>query len=164
MCKYSNVQSFFGVKPYCDLGAIGAKRGELGDGAGELDWTGEGGARGNNTYVLRCRVRVELFLFLKRRKKTSLYLQLQLTPNNHVAFAFSSLLQLSRHMSPLLLLLLVLPLLPPRPAPSSFALAIPLPSSSKCRRDLSAYLSHADTRRNSRNALEIIRYRPRECA
>lgn len=27
VCKYNNVQSFFGVKPYCDLGAIGAKRG-----------------------------------------------------------------------------------------------------------------------------------------
>lgn len=34
-CKYSNVQSFLGVKPYCDLGAKGAKGRNRDRGVGE---------------------------------------------------------------------------------------------------------------------------------
>lgn len=45
-CKYSNVQSFFGVKPYCDLGAIGAKGGELGNGVRLDRRTGDERRRG----------------------------------------------------------------------------------------------------------------------
>lgn len=69
--------SFFGVKPYCDLGAIGAKGERIGGGkgrnwAGELDRRDRGreGTRGSNTYVLRCRVRVELLFYFFSLKTT----------------------------------------------------------------------------------------------
>lgn len=78
-CKYSNVQSFFGVKPYCDLGAIGAKGENWGMG---VNWIGhgqeeegrvEGGGGGviSTLYELSSASRA---FCLKRRKKTSLYL------------------------------------------------------------------------------------------
>jgi len=67
-----------------------------------------------------------------------------------LVFSSSSTCPSSSSTSSFLLFLL------PHPSRSQFY-SLPLPSIAA--RSLSAYLSHANTRRNSRNALEILRYR-----
>lgn len=47
-----------------NLTVISARLAQKGRIGGRVSWAGQGeGARGSNTYVLRCRVRVELFFF-----------------------------------------------------------------------------------------------------